>query len=70
LTERCLVTVLAPNSTTADSLATALSVLGPLSGLDLIAGFPGVHARIQQFDDGAIRTYDSPRFRRWLAPVE
>ena len=70
LTERRLVTVLAPDSTTADSLATTLSVLGPLPGLDLIAGFPGVHARIQQLDDGAIRTYDSPRFRRWLAPVE
>jgi FAD:protein FMN transferase len=70
LTERRLVTVIAPDSTTADSLATALSVLGPQSGLDLLSGLPGVETRILQLDGGAVRTYDSRGFRRWLEPVE
>ena len=70
LTERRLVTVTAPDSTTADSLSTALSVLGPQPGLELIAELPGVEARIQQLDGGAVRTHDSRGFHRRLAPVE
>lgn len=40
------VTVLAPNCVTADALATALSVLGPGPGLDLIATLPQTAALI------------------------
>ncbi|KQR01057.1 FAD:protein FMN transferase [Deinococcus sp. Leaf326] len=40
------VTVMAPECATADALATALSVLGPGPGLNLIAGFPQAAALI------------------------
>ncbi len=36
------VTVIAPDATTADALATAVSVLGPKEGLDLVKGLAGV----------------------------
>jgi FAD:protein FMN transferase len=39
------VTVIAPDATTADSLATAASVLGRASGLELLAAFPSCAAR-------------------------
>jgi FAD:protein FMN transferase len=38
------VTVIAPNATTADALATALSVLGPERGKELLTNWPGVEA--------------------------
>ncbi len=40
LTNQLLVTVIAEDSTTADALATAISVLGPLKGKDLAKRFP------------------------------
>ncbi len=40
LTERCSVTVIAPDGITADALATAVSVLGPERGLKLIDSQP------------------------------
>jgi len=39
------VTVIAPDATAADALATAASVLGPAAGKAFVAGFPGVAAR-------------------------
>ncbi|HVR37106.1 MAG TPA: FAD:protein FMN transferase [Methylomirabilota bacterium] len=46
LTDRSLVTVVAPDGITADSLATAVSVLGPEEGLQLIKNTPGTAAYI------------------------
>ena len=46
LTDHSLVTVLAPDCMTADSLATAVSVLGPERGLRLIEETPASAARI------------------------
>src|SRR6185503_2946939 len=46
LTDHSLVTVLAKDCTTADSLATAVSVLGPERGLELIQKTRGAHAQI------------------------
>jgi FAD:protein FMN transferase len=70
LTQRRLVTVIATDSTTADSLATSLSVLGPEAGLNLAAQFPGVEARILQLVHGEIQTHATRGFSRWIAPPD
>lgn len=44
LVRHVAVTVLAPDATTADSLATALNVLGPDAAADLLGHFPGAKA--------------------------
>jgi len=60
---RSSVTVIAPDCTTADALATALSVLGPEKGLKLLERFPKTHARIVTQDDrGEVRAIESPGF--------
>ena len=46
LTDHSLVTVIAPDCMTADSLATSVSVLGPVAGMDLIERTPRVEASI------------------------
>jgi thiamine biosynthesis lipoprotein len=48
------VTVIAPDCTTADALATAASVLGPRAGAELIARFPGCAARFLTAADGGL----------------
>ena len=50
------VTVIAPDCTTADALATAALVLGPEAGLRAVAGRPGCAARFTWKDGGAVRT--------------
>lgn len=66
LTDHSLVTVIAPDCTTADSLATAVSVLGPDPGLRLIRGRHGVEARIIRAPDGRIEARVSPGFAQFL----
>jgi thiamine biosynthesis lipoprotein len=59
LTGRRSVTVIAPDDATADSLATAVSVLGPGRGLKLINSMPGTSALfIEQVDQG-LRTFEA-----------
>lgn len=50
------VTVIAPDCTTADALATAASVLGPEQGLSLVAATPGCAARFVWRDGDSTRT--------------
>lgn len=50
LTERCSVTIIAPDGITADALATAVSVLGPVRGLKLIESQPCVAAMIMTLE--------------------
>lgn len=65
LTTRVAVTVIAPNGTTADSLASALSVLGPEEGLSFIAGKPKVAALIvEQPEDDLIVIHPSRTFEK------
>jgi thiamine biosynthesis lipoprotein len=53
LTGKSSVTVVAPNCTTSDSLATAVSVLGPQRGLELIEATAGTGALVvQQTEQG------------------
>ena len=54
------VTVIAPNCTTADALATAASVAGPETGPDIVARFPGASARFVWREADATKTRTTP----------
>jgi thiamine biosynthesis lipoprotein len=56
------VTVIAADATTADALATTLSVLGPEAGLPLVEATPAAAARFVQLEDGKPVVTES---RRW-----
>lgn len=62
LTDHSLVTVIAPDSTTADSLATTVSVLGPSAGLELIESTLGTAVRIIRQPADKLEIYESKRF--------
>jgi thiamine biosynthesis lipoprotein len=64
LTDRIGVTVIARDCITADSLATAVSVLGPQPGLELVESTPGAAAFIVRAgnDGAAPQTFASSRF--------
>jgi FAD:protein FMN transferase len=66
LTDHSLVTVLARTCMQADSLATALSVLGPTKGLRLIQKTDGVEARVVRFSEGKLEKRFSSGFERRL----
>lgn len=62
------VTVVANDCTTADSLATAVCVLGPTAGLKLVESRPGAAALVvRKRDDGRVETRAS---RRWAEHLE
>lgn len=67
LTYRTAVVVIAPDCTTADALATAVSVLGPRAGLELVAEYAGVEARIESRVDGMLEIVESPGFVRFVS---
>jgi len=60
VTGQTAVTVIAPDATTADALATALSVLGPEAGQDVIGRFPGCAARFMWMEDGRPQILNTP----------
>ena len=62
LTERCSVTIIAPDGITADALATAVSVLGPERGMKLIESQPTVAALIMTLEGGRPVTRTSSRW--------
>lgn len=66
ITDHSLVTVIAQDGTTADSLATAASVLGPREGLKLIENTPGAEALIVRKPDAEIERIQSRGFSRFL----
>lgn len=63
-------TVIAPDGTTADSLASAVSVLGPEKGLKLIEQTDGTAARIERVEDGRPVVDESAGFAKFLAPAD
>jgi thiamine biosynthesis lipoprotein len=65
LTDHSLVTVIASDCITADSLTKVVSVLGPLEGLNIIEGTRGVAARIVREPAEKVETYESSRFARY-----
>jgi thiamine biosynthesis lipoprotein len=68
LTDHSLVTVIAPDCTTANSLATAASVLGPREGLKLIEATPAAAARLVRKPGEHIEAFESRRFGKHLDP--
>jgi thiamine biosynthesis lipoprotein len=58
VTNRCRVTIIAPDAMTADSLASAVTVMGPVKGLKLIESLPNVEALIV----APGKTYQSSNF--------
>jgi len=63
LTDHSSVTVIAPDGITADGLASAVSVLGPVKGLKLVEHTPGAAALIVRAPEGMIETYQSCRWK-------
>jgi len=66
--DRCSVTVVAPDGGTADSLDTAVYVLGPDRGLPLIEATPGAAALIVRRTAQGEQTFESKRWKD-LTPV-
>ena len=62
VTNRCRVTVIAPDCKLADALASTVTVLGPEEGLELIESLSGVEAMIQQKGKGQIKEFKSSGF--------
>ncbi len=62
LTDHSLVTVIARDCITADSLATAVSVLGPRRGLKLVEQFPRVAAHVMRRPGAVIEIHESRDF--------
>jgi FAD:protein FMN transferase len=63
LTGRRSVTVLAPNGTTSDALATAVSVMGANAGIRLVEATGGAAAFVAEMGPGGLRTSESNRWR-------
>jgi FAD:protein FMN transferase len=63
LTDHCSVTVVAPDGITADGLSTAVSVLGPAKGLELVDETPGASAYVVRAPDGKPEAYQSSRWK-------
>jgi thiamine biosynthesis lipoprotein len=68
LIDQSSVTVIATDCITADGVATAVSVMGPETGLKLIESTPHAAAYIVRNVDGRIEQVASERFRGYLAP--
>ncbi|WP_198000032.1 FAD:protein FMN transferase [Gimesia alba] len=62
LTDQSRVTVIAPDGVTADSLASAISVLGPERGMQLLNQKPGTACLILRHEAGQLRAYESNCF--------
>lgn len=67
VTGRSSVSVLASDATTADALATALCVLGPVEGLKLAERLPGIEVLFVYQEDGQTRTRATTGAARWDA---
>jgi thiamine biosynthesis lipoprotein len=65
LTDRSAATVIARDCATADSYATAASVLGATAGLKLIQATSGAEAIITRVEDGKPVTVESPGFKNF-----
>ena len=59
LTRRIGATVICPDGMTADALDTAVCVLGPEKGIELIERTPGTAGRITTIEGGAVKVYES-----------
>ncbi len=62
LTDHSLVTVIAPDATTADAVSKPVSVLGPLEGMKFARSVSGVLVRILREPGDVVQRVQSPRF--------
>jgi thiamine biosynthesis lipoprotein len=62
LIDRCSVTVVGANGLGTDGLSSAVAILGPKEGLELIEETPGVAAFIVRVVDGREETHSSKRW--------
>jgi thiamine biosynthesis lipoprotein len=69
LTRRIGATVICPDGMTADALDTAVCVLGPERGIELIEKTPGAAGRITTIDGDRVTVYESKRFKQYIAQV-
>lgn len=65
LTDHGLVTIIAKNCATADSLATAASVLGPEAGMKLIEETPGAEIHLMRKPAEKIEAFESRGFKNF-----
>ncbi len=65
LTDHSLVRIIAPDCTTADALATAVSVLGPEAGMKLIEATPNTAASMVRKPGEKIEAVESSGFKRF-----
>jgi len=63
MTDRCQVTVIGPDGLDADGLSSAVLVLGPKRGLELIESPPGAEALIVRVVEGREEVYESKGWR-------
>lgn len=68
LIDRSTVTVVAPDSVTADAYASAISVLGPSRGLELAKRTEGVEVLIRFVEEGKLQQFSTRGFRRLQRP--
>ncbi len=68
MTDRIGVGVIANDCITADSLDTAISVMGPKAGLELIETIPGAAAFIVRPTEGEPAIYESRHFKDFVVP--
>jgi thiamine biosynthesis lipoprotein len=69
LTSRIGVTTVAPKGVLSDWTGTAISILGPEKGLEMIERLDGAAARIVTIDEqGNEKVYESKRFAKFLVP--
>ncbi len=70
LTDQSSVTVIAADCITADSVATAASVLGSSKGLKLVESTPAAAAFFVREHDGRVETFASDRFEENLSNIK
>ncbi|HUR47367.1 MAG TPA: FAD:protein FMN transferase [Candidatus Saccharimonadales bacterium] len=68
LTDHSLVTVIARDGMTADSLTKVVSVLGPEKGLNFIGKKTKAEARVSRQPGSSLEVVESPGFARFYAP--
>ena len=64
LTQRIQASIIAPNATTTDAMATAVCIIGAQKGLAAIERLPGTAAMILVKEDGRTQAFVSRRFER------
>jgi thiamine biosynthesis lipoprotein len=69
LTRRIGATVISPDGMTADALDTAVCVLGPQKGIELVEMTPGAAAMITTIEGDEVRTIESSRWRGFVEEV-